>query len=107
MPGTWADAQAALGFRATPRNTDYAINAAGWYMRRMYGVWTEPRPIEDRKRFAEASYNWGAGNVIRAQRAAGGSVHFADIDPHLPHETRTYIRRIQKWQTEFLASSQC
>jgi len=107
MPGTWRDAQEALGLRATPRNTEYAINAAGWYMRRMHSVWTEPRPVEDRKRFAEASYNWGAGNVIRAQRTADGSVHFADIEPHLPNETRTYVQRIQKWKNEFRSSSQC
>lgn len=107
MPGTWAEAQAALGFEATPREAEYAINAAGWYMRRMHGVWTEPRPVTDRKLFSEASYNYGAGNVIKAQRVAGGSVYFADIDPHLPDETRTYVRRIQKWLHEFRSSSQC
>lgn len=107
MPGTWAEAQAALGFAASPRNTDYAINAAGWYMRRLYDIWTSPRPLEDRKRFAEASYNYGAGNVIAAQGRARGSVYYADIAPELPTETRTYIRRIQKWFTEFRRTSQC
>lgn len=107
MPGTWREAQAALGFRASPRETEYAINAAGWYMRRMHDVWTSPRPAGERKRWAEASYNWGAGNMLNAQRRAGGSVYFADVDPHLPDETRTYVRRIQKWLHDFQLSSQC
>lgn len=66
-------------------------------MANLHAGWTEPRPVEDRKRLSEASYNAGFGRVLDAQRKARGSVYYADIAEHLPHETRQYIERIHHW----------
>ena len=40
---------------------------------------------------AIASYNCGAGNVIKAIRRSGGKTDFWSIYPYLPRETRGYI----------------
>jgi membrane-bound lytic murein transglycosylase D len=47
----------------------------------MFGDWN----------LAIASYNCGAGNVMKAIKRAGGSRKFWDIWPYLPKETRTYV----------------
>ena len=38
-----------------------------------------------------ASYNCGAGNVMKAMRRSGGKKDFWDIYPYLPRETRGYV----------------
>lgn len=40
---------------------------------------------------AIASYNCGAGNVIRAMKRAGGSDDYWEISPYLPRETRNFV----------------
>jgi membrane-bound lytic murein transglycosylase D len=47
---------------------------------KMFGDWN----------LAIASYNCGAGNVLKAIKRAGGSRKFWDIWPYLPSETRMY-----------------
>ena len=62
------------------RSTD----AAARYMKdayKIFGDWN----------LAIASYNCGAGNVLRAIRRSGGSRAFWDIWPYLPRETRGYV----------------
>ena len=57
--------------------------AAARYLRdayKMFGDWN----------LAIASYNCGAGNVLKAIKRADGSRQFWDIWPHLPAETRNY-----------------
>jgi len=99
MPGTWREVSGQLGFAAgvSPHSARHAIRAGAFYDARLYAAWTAPRPVEDRQRLTEASYNAGLGRVLDAQRKANGSVYYADIAPHLPDETRTYIERIQRW----------
>jgi len=52
----------------------------------------------------QASYNAGAGNIIRAQSLCGGALDWTGIAPCLPqvtghhaHETITYVERIDRW----------
>ncbi len=106
MPATWAEAQAHFGIRASPHD-DIAIEAGAWYMMRQMGVWRSPRPARERWRLALASYNAGAGNIIRAQRACDGARDWRDIETCLPMitghhatETRTYVVRIERWWAE-------
>ena len=96
MPGTWADCQRALGIPAARTHPRASILCGGWYMRRMLMGWSEPRSRMDRWRWAWASYNWGVGNVLRAQKRIYGSTEYRFIRDHLPAETRGYVDRIER-----------
>lgn len=97
MPATWDEVADELGFRASPHSARHAITAGAYYMRRLFDGWTSERPVEDQKRLAEASYNAGFGGVLRAQRRCGGAIRYSGVEPCLPEETRTYVRRIRDW----------
>mgnify|MGYP006422739885 CR=1 FL=1 len=103
MPGTWAEARGALGVRGV-FDPDANALAAGWYMRRMLRVWIEDRTAIERLRLAQASYNAGAGNIIRAQGACDGARRWEVIRECLPSitgrhsaETIEYVIRIRDW----------
>lgn len=81
-------------------NTLYGVT----YMRDMLRIWSSPRPPDEHRKVAQASYNAGAGNIIRAQRRCGGALLWDDIKVCLPQvtghhskETIDYVRLIQKW----------
>lgn len=104
MPGTWRDVSADLALTASPFVPDASIHAAAYYMRRLIRGWSSPRPAEDRRRLAEASYNAGFGNLLAAQRRCHGAALYAEIVACLPQvtgkhadETTTYVERIQRW----------
>lgn len=111
MPGTWREVHAQMRLPAgiTPFHADHAIEAGAYYMRRQRGIWTSQRPESDRRELAQASYNAGAGNILRAQRVcvadgAEGCLHWPAISAHLhrvtgrhSHETITYVQRIRRW----------
>lgn len=97
MPATWDEVAGTLGFEASPHSARHAIPAGAYYMRRLYRGWTSKRPVEDRKRLAEASYNAGFGGVLGAQRRCGGAIRYTGIEPCLPEETRKYVHRIRHW----------
>jgi soluble lytic murein transglycosylase-like protein len=105
VPSTWAEAQAHFGIRASPHD-DIAIEWGAWYMARMMAVWSASRPQVRRWELALASYNAGAGNIIRAQSECDGARDWDDILPCLPdvtghhaRETTQYVVRIRHhWQ---------
>lgn len=116
MPATWAEVSSQLRLPAgtTPFHAPAAIEAGAYYMRRMRATWTSPRPEADRRELAQASYNAGAGNILRAQRtclatmpACAGEApctSWPAISAHLPRvtgrhsaETITYVQRIRRW----------
>lgn len=108
MPATWGEVSRALKIRDDAWNPYASITAAAYYKSRMLRIWSAPRPEMDRTQLAEASYNAGAGNIIRAQRSCGGPALYADIIICLglitgasnSHETRTYVERIGKWHNQ-------
>lgn len=112
MPGTWRDAQAALGLSAPPENPIASIHASAWYMARLRRSWSAPRPEADRRELAQASYNAGLGNILRAQRACGNPALYEPIIACLPsitgqrnaHETTTYTQRIRRWYALLVAT---
>ena len=100
MPGT------ARELRVNPYHAPAAIHAGIRYMRRLWGIYQADRTPLDRLRFAQASYNWGAGNVIRVAqpraKAAGRNENsWAGIVGFLPEETRHYSPRIHRWCDRF------
>ena len=76
-------------------------------MARLRRAWSAPRPEDERHRLAQASYNAGLGNVLRAQRLCGTASIWVEISACLPRvtgarnarETTTYVQRIARWRT--------
>lgn len=105
MPATWAEVTRQLGLGdVSPHVAKHAINAGAYYMLRQYSMWTSKRPDIDRWDLARACYNAGAGNMLAAQKAAGGAALYIFIIQALPQvtgdharETTTYVNRIHRW----------
>lgn len=112
MPATWAEVSGQLGLgRVSPHIARYSIEAGAYYMARLRLGWSSPRPELDRWDLARASYNAGFGNILKAQKKAGGAVLYADIIAHLPEvtghhskETITYVERIHRLFRGFVCS---
>ncbi|MBR0650361.1 transglycosylase SLT domain-containing protein [Roseomonas terrae] len=112
MPGTWRDVVREL--RLPPGvspHQDIAIDAGAYFMAKMRRAWSSPRPSSERHRLAQASYNAGLGNILRAQSRCGGARDWADIVPCLPlvtgtrnaAETRGYVEAIARWRLRMIA----
>lgn len=115
MPETWADAVKSMPLPAgaSPFDVNYAIQANAWYMRRLWGGWTNPaRGPEDRWKLALASYNAGFGNLEHAQKLAGGAIEYDAIIEHLHDvtgnenaaQTIGYVLNIQRYYTQLLGA---
>lgn len=111
MPGTWNEVTKAMGLGLVDRTTaEVSLQAGAFYMARQRAVWKAPRPEVDRHDLAMASYNAGAGNIIKAQKACAGPQDpsgppgYAAIMACLPQvtgpharETLGYAPAIRKW----------
>lgn len=103
MPATWAEVTAAMRLGAVDRRmAEPSILAGAFYMRRLMHYYRRPRSAESRRAYAQAAYNAGAGGVDRAQKRCGGSREYQPIEPCLPEETRTYVKRIRRHYTRML-----
>lgn len=103
MPATWREAQQALGWPddASAFAPALSVQASAWYMGRMRRFWSSPRPEWDRHSLAMASYNAGAGNILKAQQRCNGALLYGEIIACLPdvtghhsRETIIYVTRI-------------
>lgn len=112
MPGTARDVGVAIN--VSPEKfwlPEVSIRAAGYYMGRLHRTWSAPRPLMDRHLLAMASYNAGAGHLIKAQSICGGGNLYRQIIPCLPQvtgqhskETISYVEQIigQWWPAMLL-----
>lgn len=114
MPGTWRDEAGRLGFaHLSPHAAEPSILAGAAYMARLRTQWRSERPESDRRELAQASYNAGLGNILRAQQRCNGARNWPAISECLPmvtgernaHETRTYVERIARWYGVLVVSS--
>jgi hypothetical protein len=106
MPGTWA--QISRELRLPPGLSPHhawAIEAGAYYMAKLRGQWSAPRPALDRHQLAQASYNAGLGHLLSAQRKCGGPPGYEAIVACLPQitgrhsaETIGYIKAIARWR---------
>lgn len=96
MIPAWSECAQALGINTGRTNPKASILCGGWYMRRMLLGWSEPRSRMDRWRWAWASYNWGVGNVLRAQKRIYGKTEYRFVRDYLPAESRAYVDRIER-----------
>lgn len=101
MPGT------ALAMGLTDRfDAKASIRTGIAYDKRLWAVFTDPRPADDRLAFAFAAYNWGIGNVLHtgqpcARIRFGADHRWRHLEPCLPAETRAYVPRISRWHGRF------
>ena len=111
MPGTAGDVGKALGEeKGAFWLPEVSIRAAGYYMGQLHRTWSAPRPAMDRYMLAAASYNAGAGHLIRAQRLCDGRNLYREIIPCLPQvtgrhssETIDYVQKIiGRWWPQML-----
>lgn len=103
MPDTWGDVCEECDMvGADVRNPTYAIVGFGHYMQQMWNKWTSPRPALDRLHLAQAAYNAGIGNIVRAQHWAQMATDYLSIIAKLDavtglanaEQTRNYVTRI-------------
>ncbi len=92
---------------ALASNAKLSIQAGAYYMSRMCRIWRARRTERDRYDLALASYNAGAGNIIKSQRKCGGVNDYPSIIKCLPQvtgknsaETINYVRLIRKYYEE-------
>lgn len=85
------------------RLAEPSIMAGARMMRDLRLFWRARRSELSRRRLAQASYNAGAGNLVKAQRLCGGN-EWEQVSPCLQNvtgrhsvETLTYVERIQRW----------
>lgn len=104
MPGTWSDVSSNLGLIGSPHD-EAAIEAGAYYMAKLRRVWKVNRSPDEKNKLAQASYNAGTGNILKAQRFCGDArlwdginqcLHLATGDKNA-HETKTYVERIARW----------
>lgn len=101
MPLTCKEVFAKLGFECEPLNAEKSIYAGAFYMKNLRRIWRARRSEEDRRKWAQCSYNYGAGNCIKAQARCGNHSSFEQAIPCLPHETKTYVHRIAVYFKRF------
>lgn len=101
MPGTFMDISRETGIRGNPFDPQTNLMAGAYYMSKMRRVFRAPRPDIERHKLACASYNAGAGHIIRAQRIAGNPVEWEPVSLVLVQvtgrhsvETVNYVQRI-------------
>ncbi len=105
MPGTWREATGANIGVENAWNASSSIVAAAWYMNKLNRFWSAPRPQMDRWMLAQASYNAGAGHLVKAQKLCDGRNYYKEIVKCLPSvtghhskETIGYVRNIMtRW----------
>lgn len=103
MPRTWAEVRAAIGVR-NPFDAAQSILGSAWYLQRQARIWTSERTSCERLELAMASYNAGAGNILKAQKECSGALRWVDIRECLPaitghnaQETIGYVDSIGRW----------
>jgi soluble lytic murein transglycosylase-like protein len=106
MPKTWQGISKDLNYPiyANAYMPKYAIFAGAYYMRKLRNQWSWNRPAIEKNKLAQASYNAGLGNILKAQKKCNNALLWKDISPclkdvtgHHSKETITYIERIKKW----------
>jgi soluble lytic murein transglycosylase-like protein len=107
MPATWDEVSRELSLHGSPHD-DLAIDAGAYYMAKLRRVWRRDRTSVERNALAQASYNAGAGNVLKAQTFCGGARLWPTVaeclhlvtGPKNALETKTYVARIGRWWRE-------
>lgn len=112
MPKTSAEIARELGMPDNPFDPYINIFMGAYYLRKMWSIFKRVYGIE-RLRFALASYNAGAGNIIKAQMRAEERGYPTDkwasiaqvlgsVTGRHARETTGYVARIERYYKEML-----
>lgn len=109
MPPTFQEIRKELGLPNSPYDPATNIHAGMRYNLRCFKIWTEERSFTETLKLMFASYNAGAGNIIRAQKVVRDrnrcdGKHWDCIQQGLPAvtgghsiETITYVENIEDY----------
>lgn len=108
MPGTWQEVSKQMGWSGVSVfSVEHNIEAAAFYMASRLRMWSSPRPMADQISLGWASYNAGAGWILKSQKLCGNPNLYSDIIKCLPQvtgkhakETKTYVSRNWRWWLE-------
>ena len=108
MPGTWTEIQKAMGWRGiSPHSAPHNIFGGVWYQARMARIWSgRDRALGEAYDLGLASYNAGAGTILKAQALCADARLWRAIAPCLAavsgpanaRQTTDYVRLIAKWR---------
>ena len=104
MPATWTEIQKAMGWRGiSPHSAPHNIFGGVWYQARMARIWSgRDRSLGEAYDLGLASYNAGAGTILRAQALCADARLWLVIAPCLvsvsgsadARQTIDYVRLI-------------
>jgi soluble lytic murein transglycosylase-like protein len=102
MPATFKEIAEKSGIKGSAFDPEVNLMSGAFYMARMRNTFKSPRPDFERHNLAMASYNAGAGNIIKAQRLAGNPAEWQPVAEQLhlvtgkhAKETRDYVTKIR------------
>jgi len=107
MPETWNEELKLLRYPdLPPSDAAAAIELGAHYMLRLRNQWTAGRPLMEKHRLAEASYNAGLGSILKAQELCGGARLWDSVVPCLAavtgpdnaRQTKDYVDKIAHWR---------
>lgn len=100
LPATFKEIKQANPYFLSITEPRWNIAAGIYYDRMLYKKWLSKITATDRIYLTLASYNAGYGRILKAQKRAGKKGHRTDrwqfVSPHVPGETRNYVKRIDK-----------
>ena len=113
MPATSAEIARELDLPDEPFNPLWNIKFGVYYDWKMWRIWEKEQDLE-RLRFMFASYNAGAGNIIKAQRLASPTDQWWAVARELPRitgigharETTSYVKCIEAFYRQLTASEE-
>jgi membrane-bound lytic murein transglycosylase F len=102
MPATWKETENLIKQKGSAYDSELSIMFAAHYMNRMRWFFRSEAFIENRESLAIASYNAGAGHILKAKRSCPANSDWKPIlHECLPKitgkhakETQTYVSRI-------------
>jgi len=109
MPATFAEIGQRSGIKGDPFDPEVNLMAGAWYMNRQRAIFKSPRPDYERHNLAMASYNAGAGSIIKAQQLAGNPHGWQPVAEKLhlvtgkhSKETIDYVTKIRAFHRAML-----
>lgn len=96
LPSTYREIQEENPHLKDMDSPRWNIAAGIYYDRALYQRWKTPPPGEERLYFAFGSYNAGYARLRKTlQRIKPETASWEKIEPHIPGQTRHYVRRIR------------
>jgi len=113
MPATLVEIGRKSGIKGNPFDPEVNLMAGAFYMATQRQIFKAPRPDSERHKLANAAYNAGAGNIIKAQQLASNPPDWQPAAEKLPlvtgrhsKETIDYVAKIQRYYRNYLLLSE-